>query len=614
MLYQPLDATQAQAFRNYLKSRDLIAFETMGTAAPRVVVSLADDVDEILRSGWERDGHRISSFEPPIEWNHPNRSFRFHVQGWDMIERTLFAYSQLGLERHYQVALKVALDWIDQYQADAFTQDFETLTQHVPGSYEDFVWYDMAVGQRSYRLAYITDLAARDDHVDDATFHRMADSLLFHCQLLTLPSFFRAHSNHGFYQALGLAASVRRLGDYGIARGMDDVAREFLRISVDAQFFPEGTHREHSPAYHVMVLGTLMNARREGLLSDEVEQRADRGEEAQSWEATPDGTIATFGDSDAASARVPLEALRYGVRAYHESGYAFARTLLALPRTRARRPQVSYLAQLSGFHSRVHKHADHLTFIWHDHGVPILGDSGRYAYAGRTLKGDGLWEQGFWYSDPRRIYVESTSAHNSVEVDGTSYRRTRQDIFGSALQQAEAQDDLIVFTSKAHYRYLNLWQRRALVLLPGKFLLCVDVMIGRRDHDFRQWFQLDPVWDPKSHPDRISAHAGKIALHCADLLEGAQLSAIHAGETEPMQGWRSLNGNHIEPRPSFHLLRTGKHVAFATLFSLEGKIDAAPTNRINVTGSRARFEWSTPSGTRRITLARDDEVTHVTLA
>ena len=43
---------------------------------------------------------------------------------------------------------------------------------------------------------------------------------------------------------------------------------------------------------------------------------------------------------------------------------------------------------------------------------------------GRTKPGTELWKQGFWYGDPNRVFVESTHAHNTVEVGGESYNRS----------------------------------------------------------------------------------------------------------------------------------------------------------------------------------------------
>jgi hypothetical protein len=591
-----------------MRSRDPLPFEKLGTHAPMRTALLERETTRMLSEGWFRAGFGPVSYARPIDWSHHNRSFRFYLQAWDLLDPVLLAHSASGKDSYYKAALPVAVDWIERYQLAAYSDDLADLTEYVPGADEHFVWYDMAVGQRAYRLAYILDVAARDPEVTAHTFEQLANSVLFHCHMLMLPSFFRAHSNHGFYQAMGLAATVRRLGDYASSRGWDAVAREQVEIAVDAQFFPEGMHREHSPAYHRMVFGSLLNARRSHLLPAETDTLALRAEEALNWTVMTDGTVANFGDSDLVTPRVVQLSPRFGVRHYPESGYGFARIPAAENATGD-----SYLAQLSAFHSRVHKHSDHMTFIWQDRGLPILGDSGRYGYSGRTKKGDELWKQGFWYEDPRRIYCESTSAHNCVEVDGRSYRRTRNDPFGPALRQAEQQGDLVVFHSEANYRYLRLWQRRTLVLLPGKFLVCLDTMIGKEERTFRQWFQLDPIWNAEVQDGKLTARSAELEIHACDLLDGSELSPVISGQSEPMQGWLSREENHIEPRPSFHARRNGPNVSFATVFSLEGPVTRDTGNRVNVSGRIGRLSWHIPGATRQLTLGREGQLVKVAL-
>ncbi|MEI9927932.1 MAG: heparinase II/III family protein [Sphingomonas sp.] len=520
--------------------------------------------------------------------------------------------------------MDVALDWIDQVQDHVSDLPAAEILALPADDKEAFAWYDMAVGQRSYRLAYLTDLAGRDPGISDETFGRMLDSVYFHARLLIEPSFFRAHSNHGLYQALGLAATTRRFAWLAGMRGYAKIAERQLQQIIESQFFDEGTHREHTPAYHHMVLGSLVNASRGGLLSTRTRADLRKAETALSWMVMPDGALAPFGDGDPA----PLGSTagyendgfvhlltkgskgpppHRGVRHYPESGYGFARTYDPATQGCA---DASYLAQMSAFHSRVHKHADHMTFVWSEGQLPILTDPGRFGYEGRTKKGDGLWEQGFWYADPRRVYIESTRAHNAVEIDGRSYRRARNDAFGPALRQAEQQGPLVVFHSDAAYANARVRQRRTLILWPGKFLLCLDAMFGKRDHEYRQWFLLAPQWHAAAADGVVSATADGATLCVTELLGGAELSPVFTGAEDPMQGWFSPSARELVPSPSFHYRRDGKIAIFASLFSLEGEAEVLPATRVNAGLSRGVFAWRSAGGERVVRYERvDDRVT-----
>lgn len=287
------------------------------------------------------------------------------------------------------------------------------------GRREDLVWYDMGVGVRCYRLAYLLDVAARDGRYADEDVELMARALYFHNEALSRDSLFRSHNNHGVYQALGQLACSRRfeqlpkMGDY------DRLAARRLETLCKDHFFESGVHKEHSPGYHYMVLNSLIGARNAGLLpGTSCADLLRRAELALMWMIMPDGRVCPIGDSDPRSVRLnnPADVIYEdpqlahvisagsigepppaAVQSYQDAGYVFAR----LPSRPGQPPeQWSYLAQIAGFHSRTHKHADHLSFVWFERGQEVLVDAGRYGYLGRTEPRSALAKQGYWYSNP----------------------------------------------------------------------------------------------------------------------------------------------------------------------------------------------------------------------
>ena len=139
----------------------------------------------------------------------------------------------------------------------------------------------------------------------------------------------------------------------------------------------------------------------------------------------------------------------------------------------------SYLAQQAGFHSRTHKQADDLSFIWYDRGTEILIDAGRYGYLGKTEPGSDLWNKGFWYSDPKRIYVESTRSHNTVEIDGMSFNRKDSPPYGSAIQRWGETEDGLLFVETHATQFETIGHTRLLVFDPGNWLLVYDCSLTK---------------------------------------------------------------------------------------------------------------------------------------
>jgi hypothetical protein len=552
---------------------------------------------------------------PPVDWDGAcgaDRSCSFHLHAWDGLGPILAAYDRTREPRYLHFAAALAADWARAHP---------TLDVASP-----FAWYDMAVALRAYRLAYVVDALRRAGRPDDAELDVLLASVEQHRLALADEERFAAHSNHGYFQAAGQLAMGRRLPELP---GMPEAAEqglERLRRLLAEHFAADGVHREHSPGYHHAVLVTLEQLIAAGLVADEdLVATCRRIEAALAWFVMPDGTLAPFGDTDAgfrpppppddadAHLRSVLTAGREGsapgelVKGFPEGGYAVCRRLGG-----------SYLAQMCAFHSRTHKHADTLGVVWQEGGRDLLVDAGRYDYLGRTDPESELALEGFWYSDPNRVYVESTRAHNTVEVDGRSQPRRRTKPFGSALGR-HGEADGIAYVESAFRRPGGVDHTRVLVYEPGAWLLVLDTLIDPRDqpHDFVQRFNFGPELALEALGDgfglRIPGEARR--LYVLPLLESTPIAPVR-GQVEPEPlGWACRSARTMTPVWTAGFEAAGAaRTRFATLLALA---DARPVadhegNRMNVTGRRARLSWRTPS--EGVTIELDREGAELALA
>ena len=341
-----LGVTAAQ-IREFCGGTPMRPFEVLETSPRDYAAWMGDYVEAIMTSGYGRDGYTIPSIFPPLDWSAHNRSFSYHLHAWDGIGDILIGYSLWGERRHIDAALAHIRAWVTEFQVPILDRcsgdELDALVRpHMPTA-----WYDMAVGRRAYRLAYVLNFLARQPDSSDEELELFWRTIRFHLALLNREHFFRKHTNHGLYQALGHLAAARRLiGLPGMAAELD-IARRRLLVVLDEHFAADGAHLEHSPGYHYMLMGTILNARRFGLLEGREEQdRMDAIERAMTWMAKPDLCLATFGDTDprylergrdiASLYKSPQ--LRYivsdgrigvpldlGVKAFPSGGYAFAR-------------------------------------------------------------------------------------------------------------------------------------------------------------------------------------------------------------------------------------------------------------------------------------------------
>jgi Heparinase II/III-like protein/Heparinase II/III N-terminus len=574
--------------------------------------------DEIMERGWRLSRFPAVELRPPIAWDEvsaANRSWHYHLHCWDGLGPVLARHDQTKEERYLDFALAVARDWVGSYP---------TLETDSP-----FAWYDMAIALRAYRLGYILDLAGRRPAYDDDAVGPLLESVLLHRDVLADDDRFAAHSNHGFYQALGQLALALR---FPYLPGMDNAEEQAstrLRQLVKSQFTEEGVHREHSPGYHLLVGDAFERALQTGLSDDEwLFSRRAPIHDALAWFVLPNGNLAMFGDTeaqfeptttypDSPSLRFVISRGREGaapgdrVGAFAESGYVVFRD--RWPEGPDDFEDCSYLAQICAFHSRAHKHADDLSFVWYDRGRELLTDSGRFGYIGKTRPRSQLWRQGFWYDDPRRVYVESTRAHNTVEIDDRSYQRRDVKPYGSALV-GWGEEEGVGFFSEAQVRHRRfITHRRLLFFVPRQLVLVVDLLNDsrRRRHRFVQRFHFAPelTVEDGAQPPALALPDSDERLHVTTLLPATLLQPA-AGQEEPeLLGWVSREANSLLPAWTVAYTGEGASHAFATLLRLS-KSSPEPDlecSHVEPRGQEGQLRWSEDDRMHELSFWREPE-------
>lgn len=586
--------------------------------------SLIVGADEFLQKGWTRRDYPAVHFYKKIPWqleSHAQRSWNFHIHSWDMLDLLLAAYSETSDQKYLHPSIHVALDWVNEYI------EKETNTD------SSFAWYDMAVGLRAYRLAYIIDVGRNTGLLSESEDALLWRSLLQHQSYLADDANIIFHNNHGYYQVAGQLAMGRRFRD--VSSLMDEAyqqGEERLQIMLEQQFASDGVHKEHSPDYHRMVYDTLNGLITAGLVKDSATlESTDRIENALAWFVMPNQRLVNFGDSDYRDvSREPAETERKwktpdmrwrisggklgqniseGLKRFEEGGYFVYRQ----PQSEYS-AQGSYLAQIAAFHSRTHKHADDLSFVWYDRGSEILIDAGRYGYLGKTEQNSELWKEGHWYSDPKRIYCESTRAHNCLEFDDKNYPRKGIKPYGTALERSlEHASGLIVTESECRHFKGNR-HARVLILNPGKWLIIFDWYHDnlQQEHTVKQWFHLAEEW--VLHSDENNYYAHLVATEqkmCIGNFNGNSMpSRTYFGEDTPeLQGWWSPAERQFIPNYAFNYSNkeavTGN---LATIFSFSNDlhIDYAKQS-VAGSGRKMKFTWRTDQGAHKLELSRPQD-------
>jgi hypothetical protein len=220
-----------------------------------------------------------------------------------------------------------------------------------------------------------------------------------------------------------------------------------------------------------------------------------------------------------------------------------------------------------------HGHSDALSFVLRHGKEAILIDPGTYLY-----QCGGAW----------RDYFKSTSAHNTVTVDGknqsasggtflwTSHAQSFAEVWGST-------SDLDVFIG-SHDGYTHLEDpvihRRAVVFIKPDILLLIDKFLGSGDHHYEQHFHFHPDIESWRVSDHHWLFRGKETygyLICCPL-PGSETFSLKGAES-PMLGWYS---------PAFGI----KQPSTTILNSFHGHGDAALVSLVALKTDFVTFESS----------------------
>lgn len=525
-----------------------------------------DSPETIMQGGWRYRNYPRIKLDQHIDWGRypeKNRSLAFWLQSWVFFDAFL-AQDRVLSVNEIRFLLGIVRRWETSRNESLDSSEFD----------DSMFYYDMALALRVPRLlALISVVENYAETRSEAPW--LIRILLRERQALQKAEAFAPHTNHGFYTAcaqLHVEKFFPELPDHDRVLSQ---AMERMDLLIRTQFGEDGGHLEHSPGYHFLLLNSFMSAVDEGLIVDStLVSRLYRAKHVLGWMIQPDGSLVPMGDTDPSqmSSSVATDdshaqwimtdgkqgrPISSELLVLPDSGYVFIRT--PQPEEAQVRIESSYLALQGGFHSRAHKHADDLSFVWFDRGQEILLDAGQWGYGPLLPPNSSLRDEGHYYAAPERQYIESVRAHNTVEINGRIHDRRRPP-YGSAILHAEQVDEAFIVNARAaHAEYFHNRQMR---FQPGQRLAIHDLVETSTDEKccMTIWFLLNGNFELLEHEKNVAQFlmpsGDKIVLRSS-----VSFSAPIIGQQEPLRGWRSAANGSLQPAWSIAIessfLRTG---------------------------------------------------------
>jgi hypothetical protein len=466
----------------------------------------------------------------PVDWNqdpYGSRSFRLFLQAWRFMTPLLVGFEKTGDDALFTAALKIADDWVTKYEKPTKTAN-------------EFVWYDMAVSSRAAILAYLIRKGTQRGILPPERAKALLAAARAHGAWLANSRHYEERHNHGLFADTGLLMLCRQLDALKECQSWQQTARQRFSNTLRQTVARSGVHLEHSTSYHFTVIDLLERALRADDQLDVAETR-DRMRQVAPWLVQPDGRLPQLGDTSDSSApewAAKAAAGLDGARFFRDAGYFVVR----------RGP--SYLLVTAGYHSKVHKHQDDLSFVLYEQRR-VLVDPG---FAG-------------YNASRERDFLRSARAHNVLIVDGR-YAQPKKACGSSLLSSAEAGGWYAVWARDPTVPQ-GVLHERVWLYEPGHALLVVDEVTTEDDasHEHTRYFHFAPDIQVSANAHRVEFRTDGLA---GSLWEASQTRVITesiTGRARPMQGFVCPE-SALVPSPVIELTSEGKNALLLSVVEL----------------------------------------------
>jgi hypothetical protein len=479
----------------------------------------------------------------PFDWStdpYKDNNWCAQLQKWNMLDAYILSYEKDQDAVSLETVKSVMLDWYRHHVAE---------NRESP-----MMWRDFVAGIRSMKLAYLISNWQHGKFILNATEQRIFLHLtMLHLDFILEPKNikFTNHTFSDFHGAMALSEVIDQTS-------ASEVERFILSLTprlIATQFDQHGVHLEHSFGYQGFGIRCLKRLDASGWFTQiGLHDFLQRAESIEPLFRLPDGRVAPIGDTDGKPMPLRNKATVFkGEREiFNKSGYLIIRS-----DGKGVIPDASYFSLMGAFHSNIHKHPDDLSVIWFE-GEDILCDAGKYAYK----------------SSKYRKYVQSTRAHNTVEIDGNNFSVEREDAYGSAIKSVIDGQGGCQITASVHHMKIGVRHTRHCIYEPGKWLLIIDRLKSADEHNFTQWFHFSPHLVLKSNDKAFTTKltaSGRVLSVQFDTSLPSQIQLISGQDKPFIQGWISQSYAEITPSPTIGLTQRGADLTFAAFFCIDGK-------------------------------------------
>lgn len=499
--------------------------------------------------------------ENKIDWNmNPfgDKTWQFYFHSLDFICHLVNAYENSGEE----IYLK---------KSEEFIESWMNTNQNIEDATSEWAWKGHAVANRTMNIVYFLSKYEYLINKNRKFIYRIYELLDKQAKFLMDDNNYEDF-NHGLFQDQALIEIAVLFPFFEESEKWKEKALKRILMRINKDFSEEGVHKEHSPDYHVIVMRLFIEIK--AFLdyynieySDELYNKFEKMQEYLALIIKDNGTMPLIGDTSLSYARnciekqfIVNEQLLYefsnGVygKPFNSSFFQYDKSGVSIYKEKGK----LFWMFTAAFNSKVHKHADDLSFVLDYLGKEYIVDCGKYNYK---------------ESDKYRKFFRSSFAHNNIICDGKSYLITDKQAEKVKIINSY-NGEWYCYVTGIHNLYKGVFIKRRLIQIKGAALIIHDIIKSNDTHKYEQNFNFSSNVEISSKSKRnINIINEDKFINLKQLIQIDEMKN-YKGDTNPIRGWKSDKFNEKYPINTISFESTGENVEFLTLinFSEETQI------------------------------------------
>jgi hypothetical protein len=533
--------------------------ERLGPKCQLILTAPADKFTIEYAEHWLNDRVALKALWPPYQlpgsptWDEDpfhNRSWRLYYHGLLGVGHLLNAYSMTGDLTYLLKAKVLVISWLDT-KGDPW----------LPRS--EYIWNEHSVANRVLTFVQLLSLMRSTPLYHEEFERQITGEIEFHAQRLAEDKRYQTN-NHGIIQDRALLEVAVLFPELPESSEWFAKATTRLVERLRTDVSPSGVSLEHSPQYQIHFIKLFYTIRdfmeAHEIYGGQFDDVLSAMERYLVYILRADGSLPLIGDTRHSDVRNLFkrrkisEELRYAVsngrqgRRPQEVDAVFADAGVAVLRDSWESDRPISLVFVAAFHSKMHKHADDLSFVLRVGETDFLIDSGSFNY-------DGM--------NPFTAYQRSTLAHNTISVDGTSYPIERELAGRSGIDEYDlGADEARVWGS--HRLFAGVTVTRKLTYRKPDEVLIHDVATSNGEREYAQVFNIG------KQTEMTRTDSGLVLCDAVGTeVELTQIGPVDGvrqfrGQADPKMGWATNRFGVAFPIDVVHFVKRGRTVEFTT--------------------------------------------------